>query len=252
MIPRLFSTGVALVALLVMPMVAFAQDAPEPATTPASPDSGAAPGRGGLGGMLGGGHIFADADYSDGAQPRFAFAGYFRYVFNDWLRLQLSPGYTWAAYESGVPLPFPDPNFPADSTKNEVITQIVPVTLQAQYLMRSDKWLFHAGAGPGLYRVWVQNRRKVLKDPITKDLHRGLYWGLGGQIGAERFLDALPNTSIEGNISSNWIFATDDESFVSGFNSFLANVAVHIGVNYYWTLGGESSLTDLPPAGAGE
>ena len=247
MIPRLFSTGVVLVALLMMPSVSFAQDG-----TTASPDSGAAPGRGGIGGMIGGGQIFTDGDYSEGAQPRFAFAGYFRYVFNGWLRLQISPGYTWTAYKSSTPIPFTDPNFAADSTKDEVVTQLVPVTAQLQYLKRSGKWLYHAGLGPGLYRVWITNRRKVLKDPVTLELHRGVYWGVGGQIGAERFLEALPNTSVEVNASSNWVFAEDDDRFVSGYNSFLGNVAIKVGMNYYWTLSGESQLTDLPPGSTGE
>lgn len=247
MIPRLCTAGVALVALLVLPSAAFAQAT----TAPASPDSGAAPGRGGIGGMIGGGQIIADADYSEGAQPRFAFAGYFRYVMNDWLRLQLSFSHTWTAYASSEPLPGSDPNFPADSTKDEVVTQMVPVSLQFQYLKRSDKWLYHAGLGPGLYRVWVTNRDKVLKDPVSKELHRGLYFGLSGQVGAERFLDALPNTSIEMNAAANWAFAQDDDRFITGFNSFVANFEIKLGVNYYWDLAGESRLTDLPPGDTG-
>jgi hypothetical protein len=248
MIPRLFSTGVALVALLAMPLVCFAQGA----TTSAPRDSGAAPGRGGIGGMLGGGHFIADADYSAGAQPRLVFAGYFRYVVNDWLRLQFSPGYTWTAYKSGEPFTVVDPNFPADSTKDEVVVQLVPVSLQFQFIKRSSHWLYHAGFGPGLYRVWVTNRRKVLKDPVSKELHRDLYWGVSGQFGAERFLASLPNTSIEMNAAANWVFSQDDDNFPSGYNSFLANVEFKIGVNYYWDLVGESRLTDLPPGASGE
>lgn len=247
MIPRLLTTGVVLVALFVMAPVAFAQE-----TVAAVRDSGAAPGRGGIGGMLGGGQVIADGDYSEGAQPRFAFAAYFRFVATDWLRLQLAPGFTWTAYKDGEPFDFVDPNFPADSTKDNLVTQLVPISLQFQYTLHRPNWVYHLGFGPSVNRVWITNRDKVLKDPVSKQLHRDLYWGVSGQLGAERFLDPLPNTSIEMNVAGNWVFSQDDEAFITGFNSFLANVEFKIGVNYYWDLGGNTQLTQLPPEPGGE
>jgi hypothetical protein len=82
----------------------------------------------------------------------------------------------------------------------------------------------------------VQNHRKVLKDAQTTKIHRGLYPGVTGEIGAERFLKVLPSTSIEVNLASHFVFAVRDEQFPSGFNSNLAAAALRVGTNYYFNL----------------
>jgi len=239
MISRLLKAGAVSLALLFASSVCLAQESAEP-------DSGAAPGRASIGGALGLSQFIADADYSKGAQPRPAFSGAFRYVINDWLRWQVSPGHTWTAYKNSEPAPFPDPNFPADSIKNDYITQIVPISIQMQYLLRGPGWLYHIGLGPGIYRVWVENHRKVLKDPDTRDLHRGLYPGVSGQVGAERFMSGLPSTSVELTVAGHWIFCEKDEQFPNGYNSFLASVEARIGVNYYFSLPRMKPKTELP------
>lgn len=244
MISRLLSVGVVLMGLLFAGSVCLAQEEAEP-------DSGATAGRAALGGHLGGSQFVADADYSDGSEPRLSFVGTFRYMVTDWLRWQVSPAYTWAAYKKGTLAPLPDPNYPADTLKNEYIAQVVPVTVQLQYVFRGRTWMYHIGGGPGLYRVWVENRRKVLKDITTHDLHRGVYMGVSGELGAERFLTALPSTSIELGVTGHWIFAERDEQFPNGYNSFLGVVAAHIGVNYYYTLPGHKTMTTLPPEPGG-
>lgn len=245
MISRLLAVGVASLGLLLFGSVTHAQESAEP-------DSGAAPGRAAIGVGFGASQFVADADYSEGAQPRIASSARFRYVVNDWLRLQFSIGHTWTAYGNDEPAPFADLNYPQDSLKNEHLSQVVPMALQFQVLRRGAQWMYHAGAGPGLYRVWVQNRRKVLKDPTTFDLHRGVYLGVSGQIGAERFFKALPSTSIELGIAGHWVFAERDEQFPSGYNSFLATVEATVGVNYYFTLPVNRPMTELPPGAGGE
>jgi hypothetical protein len=97
----------------------------------------------------------------------------------------------------------------------------------------------------------VQNHRKPLKDPETLRLHRGVYWGMSGQIGTERFLTALPNTSIEVSAAGHWVFCERDDQFKHGFNSFLANVDLKVGANYYFDLGRDEELTQLPPTPGG-
>ena len=82
---------------------------------------GYAPGRGAIGGQIGGAWILADADYSEGAAPRFGFAATFRYVMSSSLRWQVSPGYFWNAYENDHAAPFPDLNFPTDTVKNLIL-----------------------------------------------------------------------------------------------------------------------------------
>jgi len=245
MISRLLTVGVASLGLFLAGSVCLAQESAEP-------DSGASPGRAAIGASFGVGHFVADADYSEGAQPRIASGARFRYVVNDWLRLQFGVGHTWTAYSNDQPVPFRDLNYPEDSLKNEYLVQVVPMAMQFQILRRGPKWIYHAGAGPGLYRVWVENRRKVLKDPLTFMLHRGVYWGIGGQIGAERFLGSLPSTSVEFEVAGHWVFAQRDEQFPSGYNSFLATVEATVGVNYYFTLPVTKPKTELPPEAGGQ
>lgn len=203
-------------------------------------------GKGGIGGQVGVSYFRFDrafgsdwfGDYSAGAQLRFSFAGQFRYAMTDHLRLQVSPGFTWSAYGSRYPAPVFDLNFPEDNDKSNYLTLVVPVTAQFQYVIKRDWWLYHAGVGPGLYRVWVENHRKVLKDPVSLRLHRGIYPGGTVEFGAERFFKSLPTTSIEAVLVGHLVLAQDDDAFVSGINSNLNAVEFRLGTNYYFDLGG--------------
>lgn len=226
--------GLATAAMLITASLAWAA---EPAY---------APGKGGIGGLVGVSYYRLDrafgadwfADYSSGSQMRFAFAGQFRYVLSDHLRLQVSPGLSWTAYANGYPAPIHDLNFPDEPGKGNYLTLLVPVSVQAQYVIKSGWWLYHAGVGPGLYRVWAENHRKVLRDPVSFELHRGLYWGGTAQFGAERFFKNLPMTSIEVDLVNHLVLAQDDAAFKSGINSNLNSLELHVGMNYYFGLGG--------------
>ena len=243
-------------------------------------ETGYAPRRGALGGLIGGSWVLADADYSkerDAAgafggldsRPRFAFAGNFRYVVNNRWRWQVSPGFLWAGYKHESPLPFSDPNFPADKTKEKVLTLVLPVSAQVQVTQRRGPWVYHLGAGPGVYRVWVENRRKVLKDPVSKRLHQGFYPGASAQLGAERFLTSLPSTAVEFSVAGHLVWTEragrdrklpsilsfgvpdDRNQFPSGFNSDLFAVEARVGANYYFDLSRfqKPRRPGVPPAG---
>src|SRR4029453_6986931 len=216
MISRVLLVGLALFAVLAVASPCLA----------ASDSTGAAPGRGGIGGLIGGSFMLVDADYSKGALPRFDFAGHWRYVFSRSFRMQVSPGFTWSGYAQEEPIPFTDPRYPADQTKHNMLTLIVPISGQIQYTRHRGPWVYHAGLGPGVYRVWVENRRKVLKDPTTFAVHRGTYPGGTAEIGAERFFKALPSTSVEVQTVFHFIFAQWDEQFPNGFNSNLGNLGL--------------------------
>ena len=190
-----------------------------------------------IGGMIGGAQAFADGDYSDGAQPRFAFAANLRYALTPWLRWQVSPGFFWVGYDHTTPLPFQDLNNPTDTTKEKVLTLILPVSAQLQWTPTRGPWRYHVGAGPGVYRVWVENRRKVMKDPLTKVNHKGFYPGASGQVGVERFLKAQPNTAIEVSMAGHMALATRPEQFPSGFNASLWGFEFRVGANYYFDIG---------------
>ncbi len=200
------------------------------------------PGMGGIGGSFGGSFFGPDrmmgsdwfGDYSHGAMPRMSFGGQFRYVHSRHLRWQISPGFTWAAYRTSTAIPFTDPVHPTMQVKDDMITLLAPLSAQAQYVTRRGQWLYHAGAGPGLYRVWIENQRKVLRDPTTFRLHRGLYPGATFELGAERFLRRITTTSIEFSWVNHLVMAQRDEQFVNGFDSNLAVTELRIGVNYYF------------------
>jgi hypothetical protein len=109
-------------------------------------------------------------------------------------------------------------------------------------------WLYHAGAGPGLYRVWVENHRKVLKDPVSLKLHRGVYPGGSAEFGAERFLKSLTSTSVEATLAGHLALARDDDRFIAGFNSNLLALEARIGVNYYFnTAASQKKATEPLP-----
>jgi len=238
MIPRPFGVGVVVASLLAIGSVCSA----------AEPDSSYAPGMGGIAGMIGASQFAADADYSEGAQPRLGFAANFRYVVNPWLRWQLSPGFTWAAYGNDVAAPFRDLNFPADSTKDEYLSLLLPASAQAQVVLRRGRWAYHVGAGPGLYKVWVQNRRKVLKDPTTFTLHSGIYPGVSAEIGAERFLKVIRRLSVEASLAGHLVFADRPEKFPRGFSSNVLAVEARVGANYYFDLTRRSESRASPIA----
>jgi len=214
-------------------------------------DPGLQPGKGGVGAQTGLSTFRFDralgsdwfGDYSSDALTRFAFSGQFRYVVNPWLRWQVSPGFTWAAYKHDVPAPFPDLNFPGETVKDHYLTLLLPVSAQAQWYFMSGKnegggpkWVYHVGAGPGIYRVWVENHRKVLKDPVSLKLHRKLHFGGSAQLGVERFLTALPSTSIEASLGAHLALAQHDD-YVSGIDSNLMAVEFKIGTTYYFAFG---------------
>lgn len=243
MIPRTRWVSLAVCALLTAASACLAAELP-----------GYKPGKGGIGAHFGGSWFGADralgsewfGDYSHGAQPRFSFAANFRYVVNPRWRWQVSPGFTWAAYKTATPIPYTDPNFPADTTKDEVLALLVPLTAQLQYVVHRGQWIYHAGAGPGLYRVWVENHRKVLKDPATNDLHRGVYPGASFELGFERFLRTIDNLSVELNWSNHLVFAVREDQFPSGFDSNLMAMEWRVGVNYYFQLMKPKPVPTLP------
>ena len=204
------------------------------ATLSHAQESGYATGRGGVGGQLGGSLTLGEDDYSKTARPRFGFSAHFRYAMAPWLRWQVSPGFTWAGYDDQELAPFRDPNFPNDSTKANYLTLLLPMSVQLQFTARRGPWLTYAGAGPGAYRVWIENRRKVLEDPVSHKLHRGVYPGASAQVGIERFLKSLPSTSIELSVDAHYVFAERPEQFPSGWNSKLLNAGIRIGGNYYF------------------
>ena len=261
MMKSLRGASIALFALLAVVPVCLAADETAPVTpavappaeTPVAPAADAPrygiPGQASLGGGAGLSRFMADGDYThsrDGggsgrdlwgtrdAAMRFAFAVNLRYTMTKHLRWQVSPGFLWTGYKENSPAPFKTAYFPNDSLKDEYMTLVMPAQAQIQFLHRAKNWLFHEGVGGGMYRVWIEQDRHVVKDPISRRLHRGFYPGLSAEFGAERFLKGMPSVALEFSAATHLIFAGRDEQFPSGFNSNVWTSEFRFGANYYF------------------
>ena len=123
---------------------------------------------------------------------------------------------------------------------------MLPVSLQLHYVGRHGFWAYHLGGGPGVYRVWVENRRKVLKDPVSLKLHRGQYPGYSAEIGVERWLRGIPEVSLEFAIANHVAMSQRPAQFVSGFNSNVMATEFRVGGNYYFTPGPRKAKAAAP------
>ncbi len=255
MMKSLRGVSIALFALLTavsacLPSGALAQSSGSGAASSADGPKFGNPGQASFGGSAGLSRFLGDGDYTharDGggsgrdlwgtrdAAMRFGFAAHLRYTMSKHWRWQVSPGFTWAGYKKNSPAPFKTAYFPNDSLKDEYLTLVMPVSAQLQWLQRGKNWLFHEGVGGGVYRVWVQQDRHVVKDPLSRRLHRGFYPGVSAEFGAERFLKAMPSVSLEFVAASHLVFAERDEQFPLGFNSNVWTSEIRFGANYHFS-----------------
>jgi hypothetical protein len=159
----------------------------------------------------------------------------------------VSPYFTWSAYGVGTRAPFVDPNFPAETDKDFHLTQVVGASAQLQRAWGKGRTRWHLGAGPAVYRVVVQNHRKVLRDPVTNRRHQGTYLGGSAELGFERFLKALPNTSVEATLAAQAAFAKRDEQFPSGYNGSVMAAELRLGMLYYFDFK-KPKAPDMKPA----
>jgi hypothetical protein len=230
MFTRVRLASVAFFLLLASVTTSFAQQS----DTTAASRSGARPGRGAVGAQVGTSSIVTGEDYSRGAQPRMTFEGSYRYVISRGWRWQVSPYFTWNAYRTGTQLPFTDLRFPDNNTADFVLTQIAGANGQVQRTWGKGNWISHVGAGPAVYRVVLQNHRKVIKDPVSLELHKGTYIGATAEFGIERFMRSLPSTSLEWTVAYQTAFAWSDNRFPSGYNAAPGAIEIRFGGHYYF------------------
>src|SRR5262249_46900286 len=103
-----------------------------------------------------------------------------------------------------------------------------------QWFTGTGRQRWHLGVGPAVYRVVVQNHRKVVKDPVSLELHSGTHIGANAELGMEKFMKRLPNTSIEITAAWHMAFARDDVRFVSGWNGSPMLAEFRAGAHYYY------------------
>ena len=226
---------VASVVAFVFFLGAGAARAQKPDSLAPVPTKGALVGRGAIGGQIGSSWIFTGGDYSSGSQPRFTFVGHLRYQSSQHFGWQVSPYFTWNGYVSHVNAPFEDLNFPGEGTSKEFyLTQILGADTQVQWFWGSGRQRTHFGIGPSLYRVIIENHRKVVKDPLSLELHSGGHMGASAEFGYEKFMHKLPNTSIELTAAWHMAFAKSDVRWASGWNDNPMAVEIRAGAHYYY------------------
>ena len=226
---RARAAGVVALVFLATARLGHAQSADSVAT------KGALPGRGGIGGQIGSAWMFSEGDYSSGSQPRFSFIGHFRYQIDHRLGWQVSPYFTWNGYVSSVAAPYTDINFPAEGTQKEnYLTQVLGASTELQWFSGSGRQRWHLGFGPAVYRVVIQNHRKVVKDPLSLELHSGTHLGGTAEYGYEKFMKKLPNTSIEVTAAWHIAFAKSDVRWPSGWNGNPMLLELRAGAHYYY------------------
>jgi hypothetical protein len=199
------------------------------------PTSGALPGRGAIGGQIGSSWIVAGGDYAKGSQPRLTFMGHFRYQSSTHWGWQVSPYFTWNGYVSHADAPYEDLNFPGEGTSKEFyLTQLIGADSQVHWFNTGGRTRWHIGLGPSVYRVVIENHRKVLKDPISLELHSGTHIGGSAEFGYEKFMGKLPNTSIELTAAWHIAFAKSEVRWQAGWNDNPQAIEFRIGAHYYY------------------
>jgi hypothetical protein len=231
MISRVRLASVALLLLLVSASVSFAQQS----DTTSSARLGLKAHTGAAGAQIGASYMAAGGDYAKGAQSRFSFTGSLRYASSRQWGWQVNPYFTWAAYKSGTASPLYDKAFAsAHPTKDNYLTQLVGGDAQLLLFRSRGASTWHVGAGPGIYRVVLQDYRKVIKDTTTFALHQGTYVGATAEIGVEHFLKSLTTTSLEWTLAWHSAFAKDAKRFPNGFSDTPQVVELRFGVHYYF------------------
>lgn len=229
MLTRVRLASVVFVLLSVLANTASAQ-APDSARA----NNPMATGRGSIGGQAGLLWLIAGGDFSKGAQPRLSFSGHFRYMISPAWRWQVSPYFGWNAYRTGEPAPYPDLNHPADVDKDHMITEIAGGAAQLQRVSAHGRTRWHVGVGPAVYRIVVEDQRKVSADPLSLERHHTTHLGATAELGWERFMKALPNTSVEWTFAYQTAFAADKTKFPSGWNDSPGGVEFRLGAHYYY------------------
>lgn len=213
-----------------------------------------APGKGSLGGSLGVPEILATGELKRGQRPRMIGKLHFQYVMaNDW-RLSLRGGFGWLGWSDKQPAPFvlqaEQPG--GDATRGDQLLIFNPFTAAITRTQKlSGSWQAFLGAGPGAYRINIQNDHRTIFDPVTHDRYKFGSFGLSGEGGAEYFLPANRNVSLEGVASIHYLFDDHKDRYPSGYSGKHIFSDLSIGVNVYFRpLGSPAPPPAVPSEGA--
>jgi hypothetical protein len=199
--------------------------------------------------------ILATGELKRGQRPRIIGKLHFQYVMSrDW-RLSLRAGFGWLGYDD-TPAPFVlQAEQPAgDPTRTDQLVIFNPFSAVLAYTHKlSDSWQGFVGAGPGMYRVNIQNDHRTIFDPVTHARYRYFSPGASAEGGAEYFLAANRNVSLEGVSSIHYLLRDNKDRFPSGYSGKHMFLDVSIGVNVYFRPSGTPAPPpEVPSEGTGE
>jgi len=208
------------------------------------------PGKGSVGGTIGFPIILATGELKQGQMPRLMGKANFQYVINkDW-RTSFKFGYGWFGWSDKFNAPFilQAAEAGGDTTKGDQLLILNPFTATMQYTHELSKnWLAWVGAGPGVYRVNIQNDHRTIYDPVTHERFKFGSFGVSGTAGAEYFIPANKNVSLLGSATIDYLFNSNTEKYPSGYSGKYMFMDLSIGVNVYFKpLGAKSAPTPVP------
>ncbi len=211
-------------------------------------------GKASLGASVGMPFLMGDAELKEGQSPRLMGLANFQYVFTPSWRLSTTFGYGWVGYKDGTPSPYPlyDPDTGDSVTvRDDMLTKLVPVnaTIIRALTPQGKGWSPYVGAGAGLTRLEIVNKRLKVKDPATFDPQATWSPNVHALAGVEYVLPSNTNITFDWNARWTQLMKSNDESFPSGFTGKHSYLNIAFGVNvYFWPIGYKPVETATAPA----
>jgi hypothetical protein len=209
------------------------------AVFPYSANAQYAPEKGSIGATIGVPFFITDSDMSTGQRPRIILKYHLAYAITDKWRFSTRGGFGWVGYDRvQAPFPLPECCGTYDLTKVDQLSIVKPFTFVMHYThVLSDTWMLFGGLGPGIYGIDIQNDRKTIHDPVTFERFKWWSPGISLEGGAELFIPANRNVSLEFMSTYNWIFSAEYERYPSGYKGDHSYIDFNFGVNVYFNLG---------------
>jgi hypothetical protein len=205
---------------------------------------------GSLGATLGVPFILAPGELKWGQKPRIMGKGNFQYVINKSWRTSFKFGYGWNGYsdEFNAPFTLQAAEAAGDTSKGDQLVIMNPFTATVHWTHEMSKnWMWYVGAGPGVYRVNIQNDHRTIYDPVTHERFKFGSFGISGTGGMEYFLPSNHNVSLLGTATVDHLFSSFKDRFPSGYSGPYTFMDVSIGVNVYFKpLGAKSTPAPAP------
>jgi hypothetical protein len=189
-------------------------------------------GYGGVGLYLGAASFTGDETISQYAEARLTGGFVFSYGISSKLTGDLTVGWAWNHLDS--------------NDDRYYVASVVPIFVPGvRYEFREGKrYRPYLGAGGGFYNWFIQTEDLgAAVDPVTNERLRRVDPGIYGLLGATRQMS--PKITLTGDGVYNYIFASDTESYPSGFSGNKSYLELRLRVTFWFSLS-ERVDTGLP------